>query len=147
MRWKQIDYFPLISNSIVELSVDSNKWLSHKEIVDHLIEVEKLGDYDTVSNMVAWFSQKITQYENGNLNPNYRCYDIISSISNSYDRKVDGITYSYKRVIGTKPLIINKPKSKDELKKMEFAEFVQELKDKGIRGEEYRKAIKKWGYG
>ena len=75
-RYSQEDAFPVIARLIRELSAGHDSFVAHRELVDALLrdsEGEKLiaaasaypenewSSHKWASNMVQWFSQKITQ--------------------------------------------------------------------------------------
>jgi hypothetical protein len=151
MSWKQHGVFPIIFNTLVYLAKENNTWISHHNLSKYLAEEESLGDYDTVSNMVAWFSQKITEYEKGELSPRYKAYNIIQQAYRLFERKKDGEHYSYKLRYTPDNMSVQKAsvvryytKPKKKLKQERFRAFVEYLKEIKIEPSLYRRLITVW---
>jgi len=167
--WKHEDCFPIIRDTILRLSEKKKSWVLFEEIVKALLEngtvlefvtgVDVLKDQEAreiVSNMVAWFSQKITEYENGTLPENYRQIDLIEEAYNIFDRKEIEGRYAYK--LRVTPDVVPRPKSmkatkeaalrvrrmEEKKRKEEFRKFVEELRRQKVTPEEYRERIMKW---
>lgn len=173
--WKQEDCFPIILETIYALSTKKKqKWILHSELVDALLDnpqviaiitsakmrpfkYETSEEREIASNMAAWFSQKITEYERGLLHKSYRQFDIIEEAWLALDRIEFGGRYTYKtresrRV--TKPIFVKRERrttfrltEEEKLKREEFRKFVEKLKSQNVRGEEYRKRVKEWQRG
>ena len=163
--WKQIDAFPIIINCLIEIA-DSEKWTAHDEIENHIFKLEyeeQLQNIcstaltrEIVSNMVAWLSQKYTEYESGDLSENYYALKIVENVYLHFERKEEGTLYSYRKTPYLKKPINQKETKRNRTvkkrghertpKQIAFAKFVQNLKNKGIRGSEYRKAVMEWKY-
>jgi len=153
--WKQKDVFPIIFNSLLRLSEDNNNWISHNSIVNDIIGHCNINDYiswypqdvtilrEIVSNMVAWFSEKYTLFEEGELSPNEGTYDLIKKVYETFERRkeIENNTYSYRRLSNARPI----PLSKRDRNKERFRAFVEYLKRIKCPPEEYRNLISKWG--
>ena len=167
--WKQEDCFPIIRDTILRLCEKRKTWILFNEIVDALLQNGTIvkfvtgadiwkdeAEREVVANMVAWFSQKITEYENGTLPDNYKQIDLIEEAYTLFDRREVEGRYAYK--LREAPDVIPKVKSEkaarsvtlrkrrlEERKKQEeFRKFVEELKREKVTPEEYRERIMKW---
>lgn len=104
--WKQIDVFPIITNCLIEIT-DSEKWTAHDKIVNHIFKSEYKEQLQNicstaltrkiVSNMVAWLSQKYTDYESGDLSENYYALNIVEKVYTHFERKKECTLYSYRK--------------------------------------------------
>jgi len=112
--WKQEDCFPIILETIRTLSAEKKReWISHDELVDslldnpqiveiiknarmHIFRYENVEERRMASNMVAWFSQKITEYECRSLSKNYYQFHIIEEAWLNFDRIRLGGKYAYR---------------------------------------------------
>ena len=81
------------------------KWISHGELVDYLVKsyiqqirlvCSRNPTVETVSNMAAWFSQKVTAYQNGHLSERYAAIDTVKEVIAQFDRRKDRSSYSYR---------------------------------------------------
>jgi len=167
--WKHEDCFPIIRDTILRLCEKKKTWILLDEIVNALLEngtvlrfvtgADVWKDEDAreiVSNMVAWFSQKITEYENGSLPENYRQIDLIEEAYNMFDRREIEGRYSYKlreapdvvpkahRVKASKGARFRERRIEEQRRKEEFRKFVEELKRQKVTPEEYRERVMKW---
>jgi len=167
--WKHEDCFPLIKDIILRLCGRKKTWVLLGEIVNAILENGTVFKFVTgvdvwreeverevVANMVAWFSQKITEYENGTLPENYKQIDLIEEVYTLFDRRQIEGRYAYK--LRTAPDIVPKAKSTREIKRgilkenrmkvrkrqEKFRKFVEELKKQKVAPEEYRERIMKW---
>ncbi len=102
--------------------------------------------------MVAWFSQKITEYERGLLQRSYPQFHTIEEAWLTFDRVEFDDRYAYRMRESqrdTKPIFVKRSRSasylteEKKLKMEEFSKFVEELKQK-VNAEEYRKRIMEW---
>lgn len=173
--WKHEDCFPIVKDTILRLCEERKGWVLFDEILDELLEdgTVKLaiGDIswkdedarEIVSNVVAWFSQKITEYENGTLREHYKQIDLIEEAYSIFDRKeLDG-RYAYKLRVApdvipegtdgkvTKGSIVRQKRLEEKRRQDAFRRFVEDLKKQKVTGEEYRETgeeyrerVKKW---
>jgi hypothetical protein len=169
--WKQEDCFPLILETIYALSIKKKaQWVSHNQLVEALLDnpqviaiitdvkmrplkYETSEEREIVSNMVAWFSQKITEYEHGLLSKKYRQFHTIEEAWLNLDRiELDG-RYAYKMRESrraTKPIFVRERgrtlqlTEEERLRREEFCKFVEELKSQKVSPEEYRKRVMEW---
>lgn len=121
--WKQIDAFPIITNCLIEIA-DSEKWTAHDKIVNHIFKSEyeeQLQNIcsialtrDIVSNMVAWLSQRYTDYESGDLSENYYALKIVENVYTHFERKKEGKLYSYRKTPHLKKQLIKKKQKERE---------------------------------
>lgn len=102
--WKQIDVFPIILSCMVDIS-RRRRWISHGELVEHLLKshmqqirlvCSENPTVETVSNMAAWFSQKVTAYQNGHLSERYAAISTVREVIAKFDRHKDRSSYSYR---------------------------------------------------
>jgi len=167
--WKQEDCFPIIRDTILQLCEKKKSWVLLDEIVNALLEngtvLEFVSGVDVwrdeeareiLANMVAWFSQKITEYENGTLPDNYRQIDLIEEVYTLFDRREIEGRYAYKlraapdvvpEVKGvkvTKRSTLIEKRVEERKRQEEFRKFVEDLKREKVTPEEYRKRIMKW---
>ena len=161
--WTHEEVFPIIRDTLFDLCGKKKDWILHDEIVNALLDEKDIAylaanisvrkaieEKGIVANMVAWFSQKITEYERGKLEPeSYREFDMIEEAYRLFDRKTIGGRYAYK--LRTTPRTLPetiRQKMLERLKKMEereeFREFVEALQKEKISPEEYRKRIAEW---
>jgi len=154
-NWKQREVFPIVYNTLLGLT-SSKKWVTHEEIVDALMTnldiqrniyrviATKEELRDILSNIVAWFSQRITEYETGQLDSNYSVYDIIEDAYCTFDRKKESnnTTYSY-RITDTKKQP-HKVLTKEKILQKRFSEYVEYLKTLKLTGKEYRQKVMEW---
>ena len=169
--WKHEDCFPTIYDIILDLCRKKKDWVLHDEIVAALLDealiiklvtdvrmYKDMEEREIVANMVAWFSQKVTEYENGNLPANYRQFYLIEEAYRMFDRKKAEGRYAYRLRYALAPKIPPKIAHKgkaitqeqiEEMKKREeFRKYVESLKKQRARGEisaeEYRKRTMEW---
>jgi hypothetical protein len=164
--WKHEDCFPTIYEIVLDLCKKKKGWVLHDEIVAMLLNnmlivklvadvrvYKDIEEQEIVANMVAWFSQKITEYENGNLPLNYKQFHLIEKTYRMFDRKKIGGRYAYKLRPTPASKIIPKITEKRKAiirnhvemkKKKEFRKYVEALKKLNLPAEEYRKLIMKW---
>lgn len=157
--WKHEDCFPIIRDAIIELCRRKGGGLVlHDEIVDALlgnlfivsriakIRAEKDQEkHEIAGNMVDWFSKGITEYENGNLSPDYVQFNVIEEAYQMLAReRIEG-KYAYTLQIGPKALskIVQKYEE-DRRRKEEYRKFVEELKRLRLPAEEYRRRDAEW---
>jgi len=167
--WKHEDCFPAIRDTILRLCERKKTWILLDEIVDALLENGTVLKFVTrkdiwkdetakqiVANMVAWFSQKITEYENGTLPENYKRIDLIEEAYTLFDRREIEGRYAYKlrdtpKVVpktkggkATKGITLKERRMDERKRQEEFRKFVEELKREKVTPEEYRERIMKW---
>jgi len=102
--WRQKDVFPMVLSCLVDIST-TGRWVSHGELVDYMarsciqqIRAVCSGNPTTasISNMVAWFSQKVTAYQKGDLSERYVAIGVIQEASARFDRRKQRDSYSYR---------------------------------------------------
>ncbi len=165
--WTQEDCFPIIFRTLQELS--SNKggnWITHEELVEallkhidmielvvlaksHLYRDEEIDERSIVSNMIAWFSQKLTEYEHGKLSESYSQFSLIEEAWESLDRRVteDGYSYKMRHLRRDTPIFVKERRQRaSQLKvdKKEFAKLVDRMKQLGVPGELFREVTTLW---
>jgi len=170
--WKQEDCFPIILELIYALSTKKKQqWISHNELVDVALDnpqviaiitdakmrpfkYETWKEREIVSNMIAWFSEKITEYERGLLSRSYRQFQIIEEAWLNLDRMELEGRYAYKtresrRV--TEPTFVKSERRRafglteeEKQEREQFRKFVEDLKSQKVSPEEYRKRIMEW---
>ncbi len=102
--WKQKDIFPIILRRLVDIS-EPGKWVGHSELVSELAK-SSIQDIRSVcsgnpspkivSNMLAWFSQKVSAYQNGRLSDRYAAIDTVQEASARFERRKERSSYSYR---------------------------------------------------
>jgi len=119
------------------------EWVLHEEIVNELLKNPEIlrvlktksewrllsGDKSTkevVSNIVAWFSQKITEYEKGDLSNAYSQFYLIQEAYAIFDRAKIGGNYAYKTEFT--PELSFKVEERKRQKIEELEEFSKELR-------------------
>jgi len=153
----------MIRDVILDLCNKKKDWVFHEEIVDELLSNKYIADLandirarkgiekqESVANMIAWFSQKITEYENGNLEPeSYGEFYLIEEAYGFFDRKRMKGRYAYR--LSTAPRIapeVVRERMLERLRKVkereEFRKFVEELQKAKVSAEEYRRRITEW---
>ena len=94
VAWKQKDIFPIILKRLDDIS-GAGKWVCQSELVNNLANsfTQEIRSFcsanpssKTVSNMVAWFSQKVTAYQNGQLTGNYTAIGTVREASAKFER-------------------------------------------------------------
>jgi len=147
MDWRQNEVFPEIFRAINILTdTGRDKWVSHEDIVSYLFSNQLLSRNPyQVSNMVAWFSQKITEYELGILSPRSKCYELIQNAFRSFERKRIGKVYSYRKRSHDRPSKIHMSfKNSKHLRQERFRLFVDYLKECKIEPELFRRLTVLW---
>jgi hypothetical protein len=165
--WRQEDCFPIIFETIQKLSADKGgDWVTHDEIVEallkdinimglaalakiYLYKNEEIDEKSIVANMVAWFSQKITEYEHGELSERYSQYSLIQEAWRRFDRKVVRNRYSYKVRSSPReaPIFVKGGRRRErmpEAKQKEFSKLVDLMKKLGVPGELFREVTPLW---
>lgn len=165
--WRQEDCFPIIFETIQRLSMSKGgDWVTHEELVEeltkdvnmmrlvtlakiHLYRNEDMDERSIVANMVAWFSQKITEYEHGELSERYSQYSLIEEAWKSLDRRVVRNRYSYKvRSLPKETPIVVKGKRRClqtlEANQKEFSRLVELMRELHVPGELFREVTSLW---
>ena len=170
--WKHEEVLPLVGDIILRLCRQKQgRWVPHDEIVDEILRDPELdmkiehavlrGGKDKrwwAANMLAWFSQRYTEYERGGLTPGGPVFIAIEEAYTLLEReRVGREAYNYRLRVEPAPKITQRYQRKrtkhvpEELleKQKEFAKFVKELKAKKSRGEitaeDYRRLVVEWG--
>jgi len=109
--WTHHETFPILFEIIAELSKNKKgEWVTHDEIVNAILENVETLDIATraskqrgtkkrneAARMVAWFSQKITQYRKSSLPSSYSQYQLIKHAWTAFERrKRKGVPYAYR---------------------------------------------------
>ena len=107
-RWRHEDFFPII-NSVIFKICKGRRWMSHHKIVKELVKEPSINKHFSsltssrkellwlTSNMLSWFSQKITQYNEDPLSlQNYKALDVIKEASRIYERRKVGKVWAYR---------------------------------------------------
>jgi hypothetical protein len=165
--WRQEDCFPIIFETIQRLSMSKGgDWVTHEELVEeltkdvnmmrlvtlakiHLYRNEDMDEGSIVANMVAWFSQKITEYEHGQLLERYSLYSLIEEAWKSLDRRAIKNRYSYKvRSLPRETPIFVKEKrwrlQTLEANQKEFSRLVELMRELHVPGELFREVTSLW---
>lgn len=164
-HWTQDECFPAIFEVICQACRKRQDWVSHAEIVRTLLENPEIRtiarrvsyerrtseEWETTS-MLAWFSQKITEYLYGNLSENYCQYSLVQDAALTLERERETEdTYSYKlrgetdlKEIYQKLEPAARKRIEDKIMKEEFRRYVEKLKAQGLLGEEIRKLTIEW---
>lgn len=130
----------------------------HDEIVDGLLgnpfiasRVAKIraekgqGEREAAGNMIDWFSKGITEYENGNLSPEYIQFKAIQEAYRLLRRERARRKYAYALQIGPKALNKIVQKYEEDRRRIEeYGRFVEELNKLGLPAEERRRRDAEW---